>query len=370
MKNAKLLIPLVLIPLIFVGVIVAGIFIEKTLLYIGIALLLAYIKFLLYVCLSSSSTPSAPVVIENSDMGEVNYCLDTADFDASSKALTFMEKVVRIKGIFFPSKSSRAEISRVQFSAVSPKQLEKSGYAIVNIAMYEEWARGLVDKIIENSDVAIKESVGSSQEVAKGTQVTVTLTSDDLNFEESETQTWQGKFLSFTFGARVPEDYDKNDVLFTANVYFNSVIATRLRFTASILSYDSKRLEVAREDVLSAFISYASRDRNKVASLIMGMKKARPDMDIFFDIESLRSGELWENVLQREIESRDILFLCWSQNAKESEWVDKEWRYALKNKGFDAIEPIPLVSPTVCPPPEELSAKHFNDKFLLYTQGE
>ncbi|MCD8006634.1 MAG: toll/interleukin-1 receptor domain-containing protein [Oscillospiraceae bacterium] len=97
-----------------------------------------------------------------------------------------------------------------------------------------------------------------------------------------------------------------------------------------------------------------------------GMKIDRPDMDIFFDVDSLRSGEDWETTLYREIDRRDILCLCWSEYARESKWVDTEWRYALSNKGLDGIEPVPLVFPEVCPPPEELKSKHFNDKALLY----
>ena len=87
---------------------------------------------------------------------------------------------------------------------------------------------------------------------------------------------------------------------------------------------------MTREDVLSAFISYASQDRNRVAMIIQGMKKARPDMDIFFDVDSLRSGDDWKKALWREIDKRDVLFLCWSKYARDSKWVDAEWRYALK----------------------------------------
>ena len=67
-----------------------------------------------------------------------------------------------------------------------------------------------------------------------------------------------------------------------------------------------------------------------------------------------------------EIERRDLLFLCWSVAARQSEWVDREWRYALENKGLSFIEPIPLDPPSICPPPKELSSKHFNDRGLLY----
>ena len=101
-----------------------------------------------------------------------------------------------------------------------------------------------------------------------------------------------------------------------------------------------------------------------MGALVMGMQKARPDMDIFFDVTKLHSGEDWEQALYREIDRRDILFLCWSRNAQQSPWVDREWRYALAQKGLDAIEPIPLEQPDICPPPSELSRKHFNDSLL------
>ena len=59
--------------------------------------------------------------------------------------------------------------------------------------------------------------------------------------------------------------------------------------------------------------------------------------------------------------------MCWSHNARESQWVDREWRYALTQKGIDGIEPIPLEPPDRCPPPQELNGKHFNDKLLYLT---
>ena len=75
--------------------------------------------------------------------------------------------------------------------------------------------------------------------------------------------------------------------------------------------------------------------------------------------------ENWQEALHAEIDRRDILFLCWSHFAKQSRWVDTEWRYALKQKGEEGIEPIPLEEPGTCPPPEELSSKHFNERLLF-----
>lgn len=265
--------------------------------------------------------------------------------------------------------SPKVNVSQVQFSAIVPKRFTKGDYAMIDIAVYEELYRNIVDRVIANADVEVKEVVASSQEIVDNTVIRIKLSSPDIELTDcDETQKWQGKYLTFSFPVEIPSDYAKKQVLFIATVYFNDVIATKLKFIATCSSVREQKILLTREDVLTAFISYASQDRSRVATIIQGMQKARPDMDIFFDVESLRSGDDWENVLRREIEKRDILFLCWSNYARTSEWVEKEWRYALLNKGIDAIEPVPLVSPVECPPPEELKSKHFNDRALLYRE--
>ena len=174
--------------------------------------------------------------------------------------------------------------------------------------------------------------------------------------------------------------YRRSDVLAEVQNIYQGLLSKGFSTFCDIYSLNSGRFDdglkdtiekcsnyilvLKEHDILSAFVSYASQDRHRVAMIIQGMKKARPDMDIFFDVESLRSGDDGETALWTEIDKRDILFLCWSHFAKESKWVDAEWRYALSNKGVDCIEPVPIESPDVCPPPDELTRKHFNDKLL------
>lgn len=265
--------------------------------------------------------------------------------------------------------SPKVNVSQVQFSAIVPKRFTKGDYAMIDIAVYEELYRNIVDRVIANADDEVKEVVASSQEIVDNTAIRIKLSSPDIELTDcDETQKWQGKYLTFSFPVEIPSNCAKKQVLFIATVYFNDVIATKLKFIANCSSAREQKIQLTREDVLTAFISYASQDRSRVATIIQGMQKARPDMDIFFDVESLRSGDDWESALRREIEKRDVLFLCWSNYARSSEWVEKEWRYALLNKGIDAIEPVPLVSPVECPPPEELKSKHFNDRVLLYQE--
>lgn len=256
-------------------------------------------------------------------------------------------------------------LDKVQFSAVAPKTFVKGDYSVVEILMYEEAFRHVVQEAIDNADDPVKETKSGFLTAERETKITVMISSPDFEIEDNaESQIWQGGYLNFSFAVEVPEQYKKRQILFVASVYFNDIIATRLKFVTKCKSLSEQKIEVTREDVLSAFVSYASQDRNRVAMIIQGMKKARPDMDIFFDVDSLRSGDDWESALWREIDKRDILFLCWSKYARDSKWVDAEWRYAFKNKGPDSIEPVPIDPPGSCPPPDELSRKHFNDKLL------
>jgi len=257
-------------------------------------------------------------------------------------------------------------ISRVQFSAVAPKKLIKGEYSMINIMMYEPAFRHVVDELIRDADGPVSERKSGVIQARMGARVMIHLTSPDLTIEDGEEEyEWVGEYLEFDFAVMLPEDYHKRQVLFCADVYIDGCIATHLKFTALCSSLREQKMEIRREDVLSAFISYASKDRKQVLPIIQGMQKARPDMDIFFDVETLRSGEDWEKTLYSEIERRDILYLCWSCHARESVWVNREWEYAYQTKGAEGIEPIPIEPPEVCPPPPaKLSSKHFNDRLL------
>lgn len=262
-------------------------------------------------------------------------------------------------------------LDQVSFSAIVPKALSKDEYEIINLIVYEKEYRSVVNTMIETSDEPVKEVISRTMNMEQHAVVRVVIDAVGLEIDDNiEECRWDGGYINFSFAILIPTDYIKKKVLFNVAVYVNDIIATRLKFTADVSQQKNEihgyrhELNISREDVLSAFMSYASQDRNRVAMMIQGMKKARPDMDIFFDVENLRSGEDWENALKREIEKRDILFLCWSRFARESKWVEAEWKYALQNKGINSIEPIPIESPDVCPPPAELQNKHFNDKML------
>ena len=264
----------------------------------------------------------------------------------------------------------------MEFSAIAPAKMKKGEYSIINILMYEEEYRNVADRILSQSGEKNVETPGGAMDISHSSKIRVTLYSPDImpmpvhgNYVLEEERVWTGKYQNFSFSVDIPGDFKKRQILFEVGVYINNVIASNLSFTADVDAEKEQRLSIQRKDILSAFVSYAREDRLRVLSIVQGMRQARRDLDIFMDVKDLRSGDEWEKVLEHEIADRDIFYLCWSIAASKSKNVEKEWRYALSCKGLDCIEPVPIDPPELCPPPDELKKKHFNDTLLYFIEG-
>lgn len=268
------------------------------------------------------------------------------------------------------------EVSKVQFSVLSPECFQKGEFGMIDVFMYEEAYRKELDRLISEAEDAIRETNFGAYSVEQNARIRIELTSPNIEIKDNvDLAVWGGRFLRFSYPVCVPKHYKGKQLQFTATIYINDVIASKIRFVANVSKKHfwnnhsapkKKRLEITRRDIMSAFISYASKDRSRVAMVVQGIKKARPDLKVFFDVDSLKGGEYWENTIKKEIVARDFFYLFWSKAARESEWVEKEWRHALEQKGLDFIDPITIDPLAICPPPEELRDKHFNDRMLYY----
>ena len=317
---------------------------------------------------TAGSAPSKPRPGTSASWMDQDASFDDFGTEAETPASFGLSGAAAEAGMSYNSRPTVPEtrFSEAEFSAVAPRKMTKGECSVIDIVMYEPEYRKIVDRLIREAEGEVQEKRSGIHEIEKGSRIRIELTSPDLELEDCiEEGTWRGKYLAFSFPVYVPEDYKKRQIMMTARVYVDEIPLTRLHFAVRCFSFLEQKLRIVREDVLSAFVSYASKDRERVVSRLQGMMKVRPEMDLFFDVESLRSGEDWEQALHAEIDRRDVLFLFWSQAAKESEWVEREWRYALRKKGPEGIEPVPIDPPDVCPPPAELSAKHFNDRYLF-----
>ena len=258
------------------------------------------------------------------------------------------------------------QIDSVLFSVVAERSVSRSDYRIVEIAMYvEEMKQQLLEQIKKEFEGETLEKTSHALQAAQNAEITVVLSAPGIDIEENRlAYRWNGKYLRFSFDYYVPEDYTRRQILFRAEVYIDGVIATTLKFTVNVDQAQEQPV-LTREDVHSAFLSYSRQDISAVTYILQALKKARPDMDIFFDVERLRSGENWEKRLYAELLRRDKLFLCWSRSASQSVWVEREWTFMADHKGIHAIEPFPLESSAECPVPPRLSELHFDDIEVL-----
>jgi hypothetical protein len=104
------------------------------------------------------------------------------------------------------------------------------------------------------------------------------------------------------------------------------------------------------------FASYSHHDAQIVEAMEHHIKAL--GYDYLRDVVHLRSGQAWDDRLLGMIEEADIFQLFWSSNSARSDYVEREWRYALALSRQAFIRPafweLPMPSP-----PQPLEGLHF-----------
>jgi hypothetical protein len=277
-----------------------------------------------------------------------------------------------------PSADPRTEIpglsfDEVQFTAALPDRVEPGEAFLVDFWVHlEELSADVAQKSREaraNHEIRIVSR--GPVKLARETVMQVRFAIPDFGTPEiEETVVWLGRLGNASFPVQVPQDASAGRHIGYCNVYVGPLRVTRIYFEVNV---GRERGETAMQKlkqtrVQSAFASYATEDRHEVLARMQGMLKIVPDMDIFMDVLTLRSGDHWETRINEEIATRDVFYLFWSVAAIQSRWVEREWRTALVLRGLDHIDPVPLQPPAIAPPPAELSALHFDD-WLLAVDG-
>lgn len=208
------------------------------------------------------------------------------------------------------------------------------------------------------------------ERVRRGAVLTARLSCSGLVVSDpTDAILWDGQIGNATFAVQVlPADAEAGPRAGLATVHIEGLRIARLDFLVRVGKKTERvePIEVEQKRHRSAFASYADADRDAVLARVQGMQKESPMLEVFMDVLSLRSGQYWERELWRVIPTHDVFYLFWSASARKSIWVGKEWRCALKTRGLDFIDPVPLVNPKRVPPPEELSSRHFNDWVLAF----
>lgn len=266
------------------------------------------------------------------------------------------------------------DVDRVHFSVTSPRTVQPGTSFVVDVWAHMEKQRKAVVRRAQEETSTRRPMVKSKGPIllARGSILTVRIRLVGLVIDVPEDIVlWDGEIGNASFLVNVPADIRGRSSNGVASIHMNGMQITRIYFIINLGRRPSQvgQIRTKEKQCRSAFASYASADRDEVLARIQGIQKVAPRLRVFFDVISLRSGEDWRRRLWEVIPQHDIFYLFWSGNARKSQWVEEEWRCALKTRGLDFIDPVPLVSPEEVPPPPELAGKHFGDWILALTRA-
>jgi hypothetical protein len=256
------------------------------------------------------------------------------------------------------------------FSAYSPSFVAPGSNFLLDIwAHTSRQTREVLERAREMGRDILSGSKGPNL-IDRGSVLTVEIDLPGFQVEDpTDVMTWLGEPTNVSFPIRASENLRPGLYTGRARIACMGIAICKLRFQITLTPEEDlnpRQLPSESFHPATAFASYASEDRDEVLGRVQGMQKANPNLDVFLDVMSLRSGTNWREELEMQVPRKDTFYLFWSRHAATSEWVDLEWRLALDQRGIDYIDPVPLEDPSEAPPPAELHDLHFNDHFLAF----
>jgi hypothetical protein len=269
-------------------------------------------------------------------------------------------------------------IDLVHFCVTIPPRVQRRQQFVVDVWAHLEAQRHEVERRIGLSAPSPERPPIIRQKgpfrIAERTTLFVTLKLQDLHVEpEHDAIFWDGEIGNACFQVDVPDDIKSGPtpgLVIVRSEGGQQIARVPIQVEVADRAQEAAPATQPIPRIRRAFASYAAEDRDEVLGRIQGMQKILPDLEVFLDVARLRSGQNWERELWRVIPQSDVFYLFWSAAAKASQWVEKEWRCALDRRGQDFIDPVPLVSPEVVPPPRELAEKHFGDWTLAFVRAK
>ena len=177
---------------------------------------------------------------------------------------------------------------------------------------------------------------------------------------------WEEPVHQVLFRFRVPAEADGRRLKGGLRVFLGVVLIGEVRFQITVSA--TTPVETRSPDPVGVtryrqiFASYSHKDSDLVRKVADYLSVTGDRY--FIDVQTLRSGERWEQRLTELIDQADVFQLFWSANAMRSVFVRREWEYALTlgREGF--IRPVywedPLPEdPGHGLPPDALRRFHF-----------
>lgn len=257
-------------------------------------------------------------------------------------------------------------------SVFAPSEVGPKSRMMVQVYLHPNEQTEKVKALATESDknAERRDYVTLQAKLKKGDKVDVVLNinGERLLFNSSKSIVLQGSFCKCAFDYLVPSDLDVDELSCSVNLYVNGAIVGEMLFYTHIVDSPAQlNANVIAKPVKKLFISYSHNDlksAEKIAKLYEGM-----DVDVFFDKHRLKSGYIYSDEIFNFIRTADTFVLCWSENAAQSEYVEKERKAALelaypnfrpREDAQISIKPF-NIQPYATPPNDMIEHYHFEE---------
>jgi hypothetical protein len=255
-------------------------------------------------------------------------------------------------------KAPNAWDDNVQFTVFRPKSLAPARWYAMLVFAHLSEARADADpnepdpvQEVQRQAAAIlgdtsshrQQTVESLEAVPREGELTIVPHAEGVEFNPvSRTFRWSESVQREEFRLRAGAALAPGVIRGRVSIYLGALVIAEIALPLKIEPAGSRqRDDVVRDTVRPyrrIFASYSHRDRAIVDEYA---EYARAIGDRYLqDVIDLRSGERWLPALEGMIERADVFQLFWSWNALDSEYVRREWQYALELRRPAFIRPV------------------------------
>ncbi len=279
---------------------------------------------------------------------------------------------------------------QVSCSVFAPSQTAPSQSVMVQVFLHVDAELIKIREMALEADQGAERRLGTARlktQIIRGAMIDIVLEGRGLEVDEKmQSLIWQGAAESVNFITTMPEGTTHKDYFPIARLFIDGIPIGHIKFKLSAIpeqatspigfmppdgANHSTPQGLEERIYKRAFLSYSRKNFNKVSHFNEGLVHA--GYQTFFDLESLNSGERWNDRIMQEIRECDAFYLFWTSESKSSKWVDQETRYAhdlFVSSGEKSPDIIPILLETPMPsPPDFISDLHFNSRHQLIRAG-
>ena len=256
---------------------------------------------------------------------------------------------------YLQTTSAQQAMSSVEFTLTAPPYVRAGDTFSLDVWAHGEDGRAEVSKRLDEGNKHTTFEIGTP---LAGPALTARVHIDGLDIDSSEMSLrWDRGLGTGTLQVSTTPDTVPGARTGVVGIHFLGLQIARIHFLVPVGDTTAPReiIPSRQQRHRRALACFAPEDRDAVEAHILSFEKAAPGVDVGLDAIERRGRENGLAEYLDNVSTRDVLYLFWSEHAATSTDVEREWRYALRLRGIDFIDPVPL---DVAPPPPELATLH------------